>query len=101
MRKMPLLALTFVLVTIALVPLSHAQTCSCPWQVVQLNNTQSPGTASDCPQLQQNLQQNAGFWAYNQCGGHNACTFIYTPTSCTENSDGSVTASGLLNYKCC
>jgi hypothetical protein len=103
MRKLPLLALTLVLVTLSLmpVPLSQAQTCSCPWEVVQLSDTQSPGSASDCPLLHNNNQRNAGFWADNRCVGRgNACTFVYTPISCTENPDGSVTASGPLKYKC-
>lgn len=102
MRRFISLNLLLAVATLswAAVPL-HAQTCSCPWEVRQLSSTQSPGSTSDCPMLDHQNQQNAGFWADNACvnrGG--ACTFTYSSLSCTANSDGSVTDTGLVNYKC-
>jgi hypothetical protein len=102
MRTLSWRSLSLILSMLALgaVP-SHAQTCSCPWEVKQLNTIATPGFLSECPMLHHNGEQNSGFWADNQCSGRGgACTFLYTPISCTENPDGSVTASGLLNYKC-
>jgi hypothetical protein len=95
------LPLAFALL-LALITVSAAQaTCTCPWEVRQLDSTQSPGDDSDCPLLYHEGQTNAGFWADNACAGRGgACTYTYTPLSCTANPDGSETASGLLNYKC-
>jgi hypothetical protein len=94
--------LTALTLSLASATPSHAQTtCSCPWEVKQLNDTQTPGSESDCPLLDHNNQQNASFWADYECSGRgNACTYVYSTLSCTENPDGSVTDSGLVNYKC-
>lgn len=102
MRKLSYLTLILALATpfLAMAPSAHAQSCSCPWEVTQVNTTQSPGSAADCPMMDHNNQQNAGFWAANRCSGRGgACTYTYSSLSCTENSDGA-TASGLVNYKC-
>jgi hypothetical protein len=96
------ISLTLVAVaalSLGAVPL-HAD-CTCSWEVRQLSATQTPGDTSDCPMLDHENQQNAGFWADNACvnrGG--ACTFVYSSLSCTANPDGSATATGLVNYKC-
>jgi membrane-associated PAP2 superfamily phosphatase len=100
MRRLASLGLAFALVALSLTSasLSHAQTsCSCPWEVVQLNCS----GGYDCALNASSCQQNAGAWADIRCSSRgNACTYVYSPLGCTTNSDGTVTASGLINYKC-
>lgn len=98
-KKMILLALASVLVTSAMVPVTvGAQTCSCPWQVVQGDNT---GLGVDCATVERNNRNNLNSYAYWMCGNRTPCTTVYTHLSCTTDAQGYTTESGLLNYKCC
>jgi hypothetical protein len=100
MRRLFLLALALTFVTLSFPSLAQAQ-CACPQEAVHLYSTVTPGFLSDCPLQHHNGQQNAGFWAGSQCQGRGgACTYLYTPIDCWENPDGSVTADGLLTYRC-
>lgn len=99
MKRLVLLSLSVLLFTFAMSPVSvDAQTsCSCPWQVVQGDNS----GASDCAYAHTLNHNNLKSYAYWMCG-RTPCTTVYTPLSCTTNDPySSVTASGLLNYKCC
>jgi hypothetical protein len=102
MRRFAWLTLTLALATLALVPVSSSlaqTTCSCPWEVRQLDTS----GGNDCTFNHNTGRQNAAFWAENWCvseGRGHLCTVSYTAWSCTTNPDGSVTANGLVNYKC-
>jgi hypothetical protein len=100
MKRLVLLALSVLLVTFAMAPVSvDAQTtCSCPWQVNQGSNS----GASDCASGHGYNERNLKSYAFWMCGNHTPCTTVYTPLSCTTNDPYTdVTATGLLNYKCC
>lgn len=99
MKRLVLLALLSLVVTLAMAPTSvDAQsTCSCPWQVLQGSNS----GAMDCTYGHTLNQNNLKSYAAYLCGNP-LCTSVYTPLSCTTNDPYTdVTASGLLNYRCC
>lgn len=99
MKRLAFLALSLLLFSFAMPPASvDAQTCSCPWQVMQGGNT-----ASDCATAHSMMQTNLRSFAYFACGNRPLCTSVYTPLSCGPSSTtpGWVDAEGLLNYKCC
>lgn len=97
MRRLVMLAVAFSLLVLAVsTRRSEADTCSCPWEVVQLTST-----SSDCTLATLNASRNAGFWANNQCynrGG--ACTYVWTDLGCTTDANGTATDVSLINYKC-
>ena len=96
MRRLVMLTISLSLLAFAVgTRRSEADTCSCPWQVVQLSST-----SSDCNLATQNASRNAGFWADNQCGTYGACTYVWTDLGCTTNPDGGATDSSLINYRC-
>lgn len=99
MRRFVLLvvALPLVLLAVDKEPLS-ADTCTCPWEVRQLNST-----SSDCTLATQNARQNAGSWAYFACSGEghgNVCTYVWTDLGCTVDENGTATDTSLINFKC-
>jgi len=98
MKRLVLLALPALLVTFALMPASVGaqSTCSCPWQVVQGDNSGS----TDCATAQRFNENNLKSYAYWSCG-HTPCTTVYTHLSCSIDGSGTATETGLLNYKCC
>ena len=99
MKRLILLALCTTLCVLALGPrtVTAQSTCSCPWQVVQGDNT-----AFDCNWGRTNNENNLKSYAYWTCG-HTPCTTVYTHLSCSPdpNNPGMVIESGLLNFKCC
>lgn len=98
MKRLALLSLSLLLLALALPSASvEAQTCSCPWQVGQGTNT----GASTCEMGHQYNYNNMRSWAYWQCGNQTPCTTVYTPLSCTTDGSSTVSATGLINYKCC
>lgn len=66
------------------------------WRVVQGENT----GATECSTGHTLNENNLKSYASWTCG-HTACTTVYTQMSCTTDAYSTVTASGLLNYKCC
>jgi len=98
MPRLVLLTLALSLAAFALqTERLHADTCSCPWQVIQLTSTNS-----SCALATQNAQQNAGSWASFQCGGTKGglCTYAWTDLGCSVDSNGTATDTSLINYKC-
>lgn len=99
MRKLGLLVvvLAFVVLAVERRPL-FADACSCPWEVRQLNSTNS-----DCTLATRNAQQNAGSWAEFACSGEghgHMCTYVWTDLGCTTDENGNATDTSLINFKC-
>jgi hypothetical protein len=98
MKRLGMLAFSALTFALTLVPMSvDAQSsCSCSWLVTQGDNT----GASDCGTGHAMNENNLRSYAYWTCG-RAPCTAVYTQLSCTTDAYSTVTASGLLNYKCC
>jgi hypothetical protein len=98
MKRNRLMSLAPALFLAALLPLSgDAQTCSCPWKVVQGEAT---GVTS-CDSAHNTNANNLKSYTFWTCNNTAACTTVYTPLSCTDQGNGTFVVTGLMNYKCC
>ncbi len=96
MKRLGLFAFATLAFAFAITPASVDAQSTPPWRVVQGDNT----GATDCATGHSMNENNLKSYAYWTCG-HAACSTVYTQLSCTTDAYATVTASGLLNYKCC